>query len=94
MRAPFAPPRLSLPRKVAADAQAVATNCDTDSPDARIFAAAPPDLRRRIQSSNGPQAMISQDLTEAKLLRAVYSERQLDEVLTDFWYNHFNVFLE
>jgi uncharacterized protein (DUF1800 family) len=32
------------------------------------------------------------DLAEAKILRAVYSERQLEEVLTDFWFNHFNVF--
>ncbi len=31
---------------------------------------------------------------EAKLLRAIYSNRQLEEVLTDFWYNHFNVFLD
>ena len=31
------------------------------------------------------------DLTEQKMLRAVYSERQLQEVLTDFWFNHFNV---
>ena len=38
MRAPFAPPRLSEPRKVDADAQAVDTSCETDSPDARIFA--------------------------------------------------------
>ncbi len=29
---------------------------------------------------------------QAKILRAVYSERQLQEVLTDFWFNHFNVF--
>ncbi|MBS1810248.1 MAG: DUF1800 domain-containing protein [Acidobacteria bacterium] len=29
---------------------------------------------------------------QAKVLRAVYSERQLQEVLTDFWFNHFNVF--
>ena len=28
---------------------------------------------------------------QAKLLRAIYSERQLEEVLTDFWFNHFNV---
>ena len=28
---------------------------------------------------------------EQKVLRAVYSERQLQEVLTDFWFNHFNV---
>lgn len=31
-------------------------------------------------------------LSDAKLLRAVYSERQLQEVLVDFWFNHFNVF--
>ena len=31
------------------------------------------------------------ELSEQKLLRAVYSERQLQEVLTDFWFNHFNV---
>src|SRR4051812_3599445 len=33
-----------------------------------------------------------QTLAAAKVTRAVYSERQLDEVLTDFWFNHFNVF--
>jgi uncharacterized protein (DUF1800 family) len=27
-------------------------------------------------------------------LRAVYSERQLEEVMTDFWFNHFNVFMD
>ena len=27
-----------------------------------------------------------------RLLRAAYSERQLEEVLVDFWFNHFNVF--
>ena len=32
------------------------------------------------------------EMSEAKLLRAVYSERQLEEVLVDFWFNHFNVF--
>ena len=60
----------------------------------QLFAAAPSDLRRRIQSANGPQAMVAQDLMGAKLFRAVYSNRQLEEVLVDFWYNHFNVFLE
>jgi len=49
----------------------------------------------------GPDAMpesiqrgrqVFSELTEAKLLRAVYSERQLEEVLVDFWFNHFNVF--
>ncbi|HTK28552.1 MAG TPA: DUF1800 domain-containing protein [Vicinamibacterales bacterium] len=31
------------------------------------------------------------ELGEQKILRAVYSERQLQEVLADFWFNHFNV---
>src|SRR5437660_703123 len=38
-----------------------------------------------------PQDVV-QDLQSAKVLRAAYSERQLDEVLADFWINHFNVF--
>jgi uncharacterized protein (DUF1800 family) len=33
------------------------------------------------------------ELSEQKLLRAAYSERQLEEVLVDFWFNHFNVFV-
>jgi uncharacterized protein (DUF1800 family) len=59
-----------------------------------LFSVAAPDLRRRIQKAGGPQFVITQDLMEAKLLRAIYSYRQLDEVLTDFWYNHFNIFLD
>ena len=36
--------------------------------------------------------MLLQELTEQKILRAVYSERQLQEVMNDFWFNHFNIF--
>jgi uncharacterized protein (DUF1800 family) len=32
------------------------------------------------------------DLAQQKILRAAYSERQLNEVMVDFWFNHFNVF--
>ncbi len=38
------------------------------------------------------ERQIFAELAEAKLLRAVYGERQLEEVLVDFWFNHFNVF--
>jgi uncharacterized protein (DUF1800 family) len=34
---------------------------------------------------------VFEELQAQKLMRAVYSERQLLEVLTDFWFNHFNV---
>jgi len=33
------------------------------------------------------------ELQQAKILRAILSERQLEEVMTDFWFNHFNIFL-
>jgi uncharacterized protein (DUF1800 family) len=38
-----------------------------------------------------PASAVMIELAEQKLLRAIYSERQLQEVLTDFWFNHFNV---
>jgi len=38
-----------------------------------------------------PQRIIS-ELQASRILRAVYSERQLQEVMVDFWTNHFNVF--
>jgi uncharacterized protein (DUF1800 family) len=38
-----------------------------------------------------PQRLVM-ELQASRILRAVYSERQLQEVLVDFWENHFNVF--
>ncbi len=48
----------------------------------------------RVQMQDREQAVVAQALGElqhAKLARAVLSERQLEEVLVDFWFNHFNV---
>jgi uncharacterized protein (DUF1800 family) len=39
------------------------------------------------------QNEIVNELIEAKIVRAVYSERQLAEQLDDFWFNHFNIFV-
>jgi uncharacterized protein (DUF1800 family) len=41
-----------------------------------------------------PQREVVQESQQAKILRAVYSERQLQEVMTDFWFNHFNVYVQ
>ena len=55
--------------------------------------------RREIQKTlkdmgyKQPQ-QVAVELQQSKILRAVYSERQLQEVMTDFWFNHFNVFLQ
>jgi uncharacterized protein (DUF1800 family) len=59
----------------------------------RLALAGSPSLRRRIQILSAPGQVVNRDLTEGKLLRAIYSNRQLEEVLTDFWFNHFNVYL-
>ncbi len=39
-----------------------------------------------------PPQFLLQELQAQKILRAAYSERQLQEVMTDFWFNHFNIF--
>jgi uncharacterized protein (DUF1800 family) len=39
----------------------------------------------------GPDRIIA-ELSMAKLDRAVYSQRQLEAVMEDFWFNHFNIF--
>jgi len=51
-----------------------------------------PQLRREAMAVNQPQQLVNMDLIENKLYRAIYSNRQLEEVLVDFWVNHFNVF--
>jgi len=35
---------------------------------------------------------VIEDLSDQKILRAAFSDRQLEEVMVDFWFNHFNVF--
>lgn len=59
-----------------------------------------PDLiaafRNRKQDNSESKAelrAVPRAVVEAKVLRAVYTNRQLEDVLTDFWFNHFNVFL-
>jgi len=49
---------------------------------ARLADLVPPENRPR---------RILEEMTQARLIRAVSSERQLNEVLVDFWMNHFNV---
>lgn len=47
-----------------------------------------PELRAARQK----EQQVLQDLMQARIVRAVSSEHQLEEVLVDFWFNHFNVF--
>ncbi len=51
-----------------------------------------PEQRQRVMELRKQNQQVLGEMSEQKLLRAVYSERQLEEVLVDFWFNHFNVF--
>ncbi len=66
----------------------------------RVIAMLTPELQAKVRAAargplvdavktNGKQA--GQKLAQAKFYRALESDRQLEEVLTDFWFNHFNV---
>jgi uncharacterized protein (DUF1800 family) len=46
---------------------------------------------QQLAKIQGPNRIIA-ELSMAKIDRAVYSNRQLEAVLEDFWFNHFNVF--
>ncbi len=52
-----------------------------------------PQQKETLMSLRNPERVVIGELMQAKLLRAIYSERQLDEVMADFWFNHFNVFI-
>lgn len=52
-----------------------------------------PEQKETLLAFNNPPGVVIDELVQAKLLRAIYSERQLEEVMTDFWFNHFNVFV-
>jgi uncharacterized protein (DUF1800 family) len=53
-----------------------------------------PKQKEILLAMNNPAGVVTGELAQAKLVRAIYSERQLEEVMTDFWFNHFNVFAE
>ncbi|HSP70287.1 MAG TPA: DUF1800 domain-containing protein, partial [Bryobacteraceae bacterium] len=60
----------------------------------QVLAATDPVERRKLIAGNTPQQVLPYDLNEAKLYRAIYSNRQMEEQMVDFWFNHFNVYMD
>jgi len=52
-----------------------------------------PEQQETVEAIVNPNLVVVGEVSQAKLLRDIYSQRQLEEVMTDFWYNHFNVFV-
>jgi len=48
--------------------------------------------RQSLMAMANPRIVVMGEMQSAKIVRAAYSERQLEEVMTDFWFNHFNVY--
>jgi uncharacterized protein (DUF1800 family) len=53
-----------------------------------------PIQRETLVALQGSPRMIGAELLQSRMLRDVYSERQLEAVMTDFWLNHFNVYIK
>jgi uncharacterized protein (DUF1800 family) len=53
-----------------------------------------PEQTEALAAFNGPSNVVAAEDVQVKLLRDIYSERQLKEVMVDFWLNHFNVYMQ
>jgi uncharacterized protein (DUF1800 family) len=52
-----------------------------------------PQQREIFEALQGGPRMVDAELLQSRMMRDIYSERQLQAVMTDFWLNHFNVYL-
>jgi uncharacterized protein (DUF1800 family) len=60
---------------------------------AMLDAGLTPDQREVVGALENPERLVVEELAAQRLTRDIYSTAQLQEVMTDFWLNHFNVFL-
>jgi uncharacterized protein (DUF1800 family) len=58
-----------------------------------LLAGLNPAQKEFVAALDNPQRVIVDELANQRLVRDIYSNAQLQEVMTDFWLNHFNVFL-
>jgi uncharacterized protein (DUF1800 family) len=52
-----------------------------------------PGQKQTIAALENPERLVAEELIAQRLTRDIYSSAQLQEVMTDFWFNHFNVYL-
>ena len=58
-----------------------------------LLAGFTPDQKEMLTALQGGVRMIALEAMESRLMRDIYSQRQLEAVMTDFWLNHFNVYV-
>jgi len=85
--------RLNAILKMSPDERAALVRVMAPEDRMKLLDGLSPKQKETLLALANPQGVVIGELMQAKLDRAVYSERQLDEVMTDFWFNHFNVFI-
>ena len=60
---------------------------------AALVAGMSPDVKESLEDLAAPEQTLVRELMAERLTRDIYSNAQLEEVMTDFWLNHFNVYL-
>src|SRR5208282_5439761 len=58
-----------------------------------LMAGLSPDLKESVGALENPERTTAEELFAQRLTRDIYANAQLQEVMTDFWLNHFNVYL-
>jgi uncharacterized protein (DUF1800 family) len=81
-----------LPREAKREIQERRAQMGDDASEADRRRARRELVRKYAGGMKGAPRQVVDELQQAKVIRAVESERQLDEVLVDFWMNHFNVY--
>ncbi len=52
-----------------------------------------PSQMQTVAALENPERLVAEELIATRLTRDIYSNAQLQEVMTDFWLNHFNIYL-
>ena len=98
IRAQLAPESISLPQSLSAKLDSLSTL--RLRPPELFMEYGPPSVARQKGDKEAAQRarqrarVIVEQATEARLMRALESPRQLEEVMVNFWFNHFNIFAQ
>ncbi len=60
----------------------------------QLTAGMTPQQKETVVALINPTLLVAGELLQTRLLTDIYSQRQLQAVMTDFWLNHFNVYLK
>jgi len=59
----------------------------------KLVADLKPAQRETVEALQNPERLVGGELLSERLARDIYSDTQLAEVMTDFWLNHFSIYL-